>query len=595
MRFDSDFNIRYFSSLLRNSKQWELLQDKTQVFNERVNSEVKTRGSHSEDVASIAEVLCRELGADATTVSKAGLIGLLHDLGHIAYGHAGESVAADYLENYSYTEQEKKEIFELRKLIYGEKYATDNKKITFEHNENSVLQYLMLCKEHGFEPDKEIITGILSHSTSRYKDLPPELYQQAVRLSDKIAYINYDLQDLFLSFENKPEELAALNDMYDDPLKDPDGKEIPIVLPDGRRITMLEFVNLSTKEKIDMFVMEAVRDAKKQKMNPKEEYQHFDTILTGCNDIVVAMAAKTKAKKKAKTKEEEDSIQREIDQLSRELYERSPLLYAFYEVKNRSDEYIRTGKGLSEKSQAERTFNAESAVGNKDLMNEYIYKSTINYLKTQVELNRGKSEEEVRASYQNSGLDQEIVDFYFGFLDFQNEQNSMIASFPGNVNGYKFPEICTIVNYVGTHSNSQLNSLAKKTGIVAKYEQEVKPLIESLTTSDILYDKSTGKLTKVGSSVRDMLVEHYGAKYKLSYGLDEEDVYPLTSDEVIEKLKQEGFQFEDEELSKEERLERFKTQEKLSEIEVVKHIKSILNRKPIGMQEELVEESGRTL
>ena len=323
MRFDSDFNIRYFSSLLRNSKQWELLQDKTQVFNERVNSEVKTRGSHSEDVASIAEVLCRELGADATTVSKAGLIGLLHDLGHIAYGHAGESVAADYLENYSYTEQEKKEIFELRKLIYGEKYATDNKKITFEHNENSVLQYLMLCKEHGFEPDKEIITGILSHSTSRYKDLPPELYQQAVRLSDKIAYINYDLQDLFLSFENKPEELAALNDMYDDPLKDPDGKEIPIVLPDGRRITMLEFVNLSTKEKIDMFVMEAVRDAKKQKMNPKEEYQHFDTILTGCNDIVVAMAAKTKAKKKAKTKEEEDSIQREIDQLSRELYEKS--------------------------------------------------------------------------------------------------------------------------------------------------------------------------------------------------------------------------------------------------------------------------------
>ncbi len=228
-------------------------------------------------------------------------------------------------------------------------------------------------------------------------------------------------------------------------------------------------------------------------------------------------------------------------------------------------------------------------------MNEYIYKSTINYLKSQVELNRGKSEEEIRASYQNSGLDQEIVDFYFGFLDFQNEQNSMVASFPGNVNGYKFPEICTIVNYVGTHSNSQLNSLAKKTGIVAKYEQEVKPLIELLTTSDILYDKSTGKLTKMGSSVRDMLIEHYGAKYKLSYGLEEEDVYPLTSDEVIEKLKEEGFEFEGEELSPEEKLEIFKTQEKLSEMEVIKHIKGILNRKPIEMEAELTEESGRTL
>ena len=91
MRFDSDFNIRYFISLLRKSKQWELLQDKTQVFNERVNRDVKTRGSHSEDVASIAEVLCRELGADATTVSKAGLIGLLHDLGHIAYGQIGRA------------------------------------------------------------------------------------------------------------------------------------------------------------------------------------------------------------------------------------------------------------------------------------------------------------------------------------------------------------------------------------------------------------------------------------------------------------------------------------------------------------------------
>lgn len=595
MKFDNDYNIRYFSSLLRNSEQWELLQDKTQVFNERVNKEVKTRGSHSEDVASIAEALCRELGADATTISKAGLIGLLHDVGHIAYGHAGESVAADYLETYEFTEQEQKELFELRKMMYGEKYASENKKITFEHNENSVLQYLMLCNEHGFEPDKEIITGILSHSTSRYKELPSELYQQAVRLSDKIAYINYDLQDLFLSFENKPEELAALNDMYDDPLKDPDGREIPIVLPDGRRVTMMDFVNLSTKEKIDMFVMEAVRDAKQQKMNPKQEYESFDTILTGCNDIVVAMASKKKAIKKAKSQDEKDSIQREIDELNRELYERSPLLYAFYEVKNRSDEYIRTGKGLSEKSQAERTFNAESAVGNKDLMNEYIYKSTINYLKSQVELNRGKSEEEIRTSYENSGLDQEIVDFYFRFLDFQKEQNSMISSFPGNENGYKMPEICVIVNFVGTHSNSQLNSLAKKTGIIDKYEQEVKPLIESLTTSDILYDKKTGKLTKMGSSVRDMLIEHYGAKYKLSYGLDEEDVYPLTSDEVIEKLKEEGFKFEGEELSKEERLERFKTQEKLSEMEVVQHIKGVLNRQPIEMEEELIEERGRTL
>ena len=45
-----------------------------------------------------------------------------------------------------------------------------------------------------------------------------------------------------------------------------------------------EIVNLSIKEKIDMFVMEAIRDAKSQKMNPKEEYQNFDTILTGCND-----------------------------------------------------------------------------------------------------------------------------------------------------------------------------------------------------------------------------------------------------------------------------------------------------------------------
>ena len=81
----------------------------------------------------------------------------------------------------------------------------------------------------------------------------------------------------------------------------------------------------------------------------------------------------------------------------------------------------------------------------------------------------------------------------------------------------------------------------------------------------------------------------------MSYGLEEEDVYPWTSDEVIEKLKEEGFEFEGEELSPEEKLERFKTQEKLSEMEVIKHIKWILNRKPIEMEAELTEESGRTL
>ena len=347
MKLDSSIIVRGFVEEIRETESWKRLQDKTQVFDERVSREIKTRGSHSVDVAMIAENLCMKLGADEITQAKAYLVGILHDLGHIAYGHAGESVAQDYLEHYDFTQEERDRIFELRKLIFGEKYAlANNDKITFEHNENSVLAYLTLCKECGYVPDENIIIGIISHSTSRYENLPPLLFQQAVRLADKIAYINYDIQDLFTSFKNKPDELSALNKMYEEkPLKDPDDNEITIKMPDGRNMTFIEFVRLSADEKINLFIMEAVRDAKVQKANPENKYRELETVLTVCNDLVVKISDFRKKIRKAVTEEDKEKLEQELKALNKKLYERSPLLYAFYEVKNRSDEYIRTGKG----------------------------------------------------------------------------------------------------------------------------------------------------------------------------------------------------------------------------------------------------------
>ena len=142
------------------SKSFRRLIHKTQVFLAPRGDHYRTRLTHTLEVAQIARTIARalRLNEDLTEAIAYG-----HDLGHTPFGHAGEFVLNEI-------------------SPYG-----------FCHYEQSIRVVELLEKNgKGLNLTKEVRDGILNHSSSR---MPSTLEGKVVRLSDKIAYINHDIDD----------------------------------------------------------------------------------------------------------------------------------------------------------------------------------------------------------------------------------------------------------------------------------------------------------------------------------------------------------------------------------------------------------------
>ena len=141
-------------------KSFRRLKNKTQVFLTPKGDHYRTRLSHTLEVSQNARTLAKALRLNEDLVEA---IALGHDLGHTPFGHAGE--------------------FVLNRLCEG----------GFRHNEQSVRIVERLEKDgEGLNLTWEVRDGILNHKTSR---MPSTLEGKIVRLSDKIAYINHDIDD----------------------------------------------------------------------------------------------------------------------------------------------------------------------------------------------------------------------------------------------------------------------------------------------------------------------------------------------------------------------------------------------------------------
>lgn len=141
------------------SKAFRRLKYKTQVFLIPEGDHYRTRLTHTLEVAQIARTISRALRLNE---DLAEAIALGHDLGHTPFGHAGEDV--------------------LNAIHPG----------GFRHNEQSLRVVEVLEKPRGLNLTKEVRDGILKHCD----DLrPATLEGQVVKISDKIAYINHDIDD----------------------------------------------------------------------------------------------------------------------------------------------------------------------------------------------------------------------------------------------------------------------------------------------------------------------------------------------------------------------------------------------------------------
>jgi dGTPase len=139
------------------SKPFRRLKGKTQVFIDPAGDHFRTRMTHTLETSAISRVVARALRLNEDLVEA---ISLGHDTGHTPFGHAGEEALDSVLET-----------------RFGRR---------FRHNEQSlrIAEQLNLTEE--------VRDGILTHTGERE---PATLEGKIVRVVDRVAYINHDIDD----------------------------------------------------------------------------------------------------------------------------------------------------------------------------------------------------------------------------------------------------------------------------------------------------------------------------------------------------------------------------------------------------------------
>ena len=187
------------------SKSFRRLMNKTQVFLAPEGDHFRTRLTHTIEVSQIARTIARALNLNEDLTEA---IALGHDLGHTPFGHNGEDV--------------------LNSVHPG----------GFHHNLQSLRVVDVLeatSSRRGMNLTAEVRDGIVNHTGS---GKPFTLEGQVVKISDRVAYINHDIDDALrsgvISMEDVPKTALELfgyshreriNNMVTDLVKNSDGRE----------------------------------------------------------------------------------------------------------------------------------------------------------------------------------------------------------------------------------------------------------------------------------------------------------------------------------------------------------------------------------
>ncbi len=151
------------------------LAQKTQVFFSPREDHLRTRLSHTLEVSQIGRTIAKALRLNEELTEA---IALAHDVGHTPFGHVGEAALDE---------------------IYRQ-YDPD---AHFKHNEHSLRVVDVIERDgRGLNLTHETREGILAHAKGRQRtldaltnDLPSTLEAMVIRISDRIAYLNHDLDD----------------------------------------------------------------------------------------------------------------------------------------------------------------------------------------------------------------------------------------------------------------------------------------------------------------------------------------------------------------------------------------------------------------
>jgi len=175
------------------SRAFRRLEYKTQVFLNGTGDHLRTRLTHSIEVASISRTIARALSLNE---DLAEAIALAHDLGHSPFGHSGEEMLAQCMREHG----------------------------GFEHNRQSLRVVDVLEAAYpqfpGLNLTFEVREGLQKHqafydppSATEEKYRCPSLEAQIANLADEITYYSHDLDDA-VDFEILSETQLAENTVW---------------------------------------------------------------------------------------------------------------------------------------------------------------------------------------------------------------------------------------------------------------------------------------------------------------------------------------------------------------------------------------------
>jgi dGTPase len=160
-------------------KAFRRLKDKTQVFVAPLGDHYRTRLTHTLEVTQVSRTVARALALNEDLTEA---IGLGHDLGHTPFGHVGEEALDRCL----------RERFDRG----------------FRHYEHSLRVVERLERDgRGLNLTQPVRDGILSHSGRAAR--PATLEGRIVRVVDRVAYINHDIDDAVRAQVLDPRDLPA--------------------------------------------------------------------------------------------------------------------------------------------------------------------------------------------------------------------------------------------------------------------------------------------------------------------------------------------------------------------------------------------------
>ena len=174
------------------SRAFRRLEYKTQVFLNGTGDHLRTRLTHTIEVASISRTIARALGLNE---DLAETIALAHDLGHAPFGHSGEETLDELMREHG----------------------------GFEHNGQSLRIVEIIERKYprfdGLNLSWEVREGLQKHQ--KFYDAPtpgvhekftsPSLEAQIANLADEITYYSHDLDDGLDFHLITPEQLAELD------------------------------------------------------------------------------------------------------------------------------------------------------------------------------------------------------------------------------------------------------------------------------------------------------------------------------------------------------------------------------------------------